>query len=79
MSKEYLEICKKNQNLLEEKLIRPSKSPWSCATFQVVKQVELERGVPRLVINYKPLNKVLHWIRYLIPNKRDILNILYDA
>ncbi|CAL8088262.1 unnamed protein product [Prunus armeniaca] len=26
--------------------------------------VELERGVPRLVINYKPLNSVLEWIRY---------------
>ncbi|BBN67594.1 hypothetical protein Prudu_122S000600, partial [Prunus dulcis] len=37
---------------------------------------ELERGVPRLVINYKPLNTVLEWIRYLIPNKRDLINRL---
>jgi len=35
---------------------------------------EKERGVPRLVINYKPLNKALQWIRYPIPNKRDLLN-----
>ena len=28
---------------------------------------------------YKPLNKVLQWIRYPIPNKRDLLNRLYDA
>jgi len=41
--------------------------------------VEKGRGVPRLVINYKPLNKVLQWIRYPIPNKRDFLNRLYDA
>ncbi|TYK01213.1 Enzymatic polyprotein [Cucumis melo var. makuwa] len=27
--------------------------------------VEKERGVPRLVINYKPLNKVLKWIRFI--------------
>jgi len=28
-----------------------------------MKASELERGAPRLVINYKPLNKVLKWIR----------------
>jgi hypothetical protein len=33
-------------------------------------------GAPRLVINYKPLNKVLEWIRYPIPNKRDLINRL---
>ena len=38
------------------KLIRKSKSPWSCSTFYVQKQAELERRTPRLVINYKPLN-----------------------
>ena len=37
------------------------------------------RGVPRLVINYKPLNKVLEWIRYPIPNKRDLVNRLSKA
>lgn len=72
MNKELLEFCKKQIHaLLEKGLIRSSKSPWSCA--------EKERGVPRLVINYKPLNKVLQWIRYPIPNKRDLLNRLYDA
>jgi hypothetical protein len=40
---------------------------------------ELERGAPRLVINYKPLNKVLEWIRYPIPNKRDLINKLSDS
>jgi len=40
---------------------------------------EKERGVPRLVINYKPLNKALQWIRYPIPNKIDLLNRLYNA
>nr|KYP31572.1 hypothetical protein KK1_048028 [Cajanus cajan] len=37
----------------------PSKSPWSCATFYVNKQAEIERETPRLVINYKPLNQVV--------------------
>ncbi|BBG92821.1 hypothetical protein Prudu_000660, partial [Prunus dulcis] len=43
------------------------------------KNAELERGVPRLVINYKPLNSVLEWIRYPIPNKRDLINRLGKA
>ena len=51
----------------------------SCAAFYVNNQAEKERGVPRLVINYKPLNDVLQWIRYPIPNKRDLSNRLYDA
>ena len=42
-------------------------------------QAEIERGVPRLVINYKPLNNVLQWIRYPIPNKRNLLKRLYNA
>ena len=63
----------------EKGLIRDSKSPWSCSAFYVNNAVEIERGAPRLVINYKPLNKVLQWIRYLIPNKRDLLKKLYDS
>ena len=80
MNFEILEFCKKEiQNLLKRRLIRPSKSPWSCAAYYVNSAVEKERGVPRLVINYKPLNKVLQCIRYPIPNKRDILNCLVEA
>lgn len=57
MKKEYMELCKTEiQNLLSKKLIRPSHSPWSCTAFYVTKNAEIERGVPRLVINYKPLN-----------------------
>ena len=32
-----------------------------------------------MVINYKPLNKVLQWIRYPLPNKKDLLDRLYKA
>ena len=60
MNPELLEYCKKEiQDLLDKNLIRPSLSPWSCAAFYVQKASEIERGTPRLVINYKPLNKVL--------------------
>jgi hypothetical protein len=60
-------------------LIRKSYSPWSCTAFYVNKNAEKERGVPRLVINYKPLNEVLMWIRYPIPNKKDLLDRLNKA
>ena len=80
MNNKLLEHCKKEiEDLLIKTLIRKSKSPWSCASFYVNKQVELERAVPRLVINYKPLNKALQWIRYFIPNKKDSLDKLHEA
>nr|KAJ0218329.1 hypothetical protein LSAT_V11C300145390 [Lactuca sativa] len=74
MNNELESHCKNEiQDLINRKLIRPSKSPWSCSTFYVMNVVELERESPRLVINYKTLNKVLEWIRYPIPNKRNLL------
>ena len=80
MNSEYLELCKKEiASLLQKGLIKPSKSQWSCTAFYVNKHAEQERGVPRLVINYKPLNKVLKWIRYPIPNKKDLLDRLHNA
>ena len=47
--------------------------------IQTQKTSEIERGTPRLVINCKPLNKVLQWIRYPIPNKKDLIQRLYNA
>jgi len=52
-------LQKENTNSSREKAHRPSKSPWSGAAFYVNNAPEKERGVPRLVINYKPLNKAL--------------------
>ena len=80
MNNELLEHCKKEiEDLLNKGLIRKSKSPWSCSAFNVNKQAELEWEVLRLVINYKPLNKVLQWIRYPIPNKKYLLDRLHEA
>ena len=39
----------------------------------------MERGIPRLVINYKPLNKALQWIIYPIRNKKDLLDRIHEA
>jgi len=80
MNAETLEFCQKEiADLLEKNIIRKSKSPWSCAAFYVMKNAELEKGSPRLVINYKPLNDVLEWIRYPIPNRKDLVNRLSEA
>lgn len=46
--------------------------------FYVNKASEIERGTPRLVINYKPFN-TLRWIRYPIPNKKDLMQKLHHA
>jgi len=79
MNSDQVEHCKKEiQTLLDKKLIRPSKSPWNYAAFYVNNAAEKERGILCLVINYKLLNKVLQWIPYPFPNKRDLLN-LYEA
>ena len=80
MNAETIEFCKNEiQDLLKKKLIRNKKSPWSYADFYVQKNVEIERGTPHLVINYKPLNKVLEWIRYPIPNENDLVQRLSEA
>ncbi|KAG4944306.1 hypothetical protein JHK85_048952 [Glycine max] len=64
MNEELLQYCQKEiKDLLDKGLIRK----------------KLERGTPRLVINYKPLNQALQWIRYPIPNKKDLLNRLNFA
>ena len=51
----------------------------SCLAFYVNNTTEKEHGVPRLVINYKTLNKVLEWIKYPIPNKHDLLKRIVNA
>ena len=55
MSQELMDFCRTIiEDLLSKNIIRKSKSPWSCSAFYVQKNAEIERGVPRLVINYKP-------------------------
>ena len=45
----------------------------------LTKILRLKEVHQRLVINYKPLNKALKWIRYPIPNKKEILQKLHSA
>ena len=72
--------CREEIHDLENKnLISKSRSPWSFTAFYVNKNSEIERGSPKLVINYKPLNSALKWIRYPILNKKDLLQKLHSA
>ena len=80
MNEELIQYCQKEiKDLLYKGLIQKSKNPWSCTAFYVNKQSEIERGTPCLVLNYKPLNQALQWIRYPIPNKKYLLNKLNFA
>jgi hypothetical protein len=80
MNADLEQYCRLEIRDLESKgLIQKSRSPWSCAAFYVNKNSEIERGTPRLVINYKPLNSALKWIRYPIPNKKYLLQKLHYA
>ena len=74
MNKRLLKICKEEiKTLLEKGLIRKSSSPYSCAVFYVENTAEKQRGVLKLVINYRLINKILQWIRSPIPNKQDLI------
>ena len=60
MNMDLEQHCRIEIKDLESKgLIVKSRSPWSCTAFYVNKNSEIERGTPRLVINYKHLNKSL--------------------
>lgn len=70
MSPSELEYCKTEiAELLKRKRIEPSRSPWASPAFYVNKHSEQKKGKPRMVINYRALNKALFPIRYPIPSK----------
>ncbi|KAM3383016.1 hypothetical protein P3S68_008591 [Capsicum galapagoense] len=74
MNTELVEFCKREiDNLLQKGLIKSSKSPWLCTAFYINNAAEKELGMPRLVINYKPLNEVLKWIRHVLWQAETLL------
>ena len=74
MSPSERAFCAKEiKDLLEKGLIEPSKNPWVCRSFVVNKHLEIKRGKPRLVVNYKPLNVILHKVRYHLLDKASLL------
>ena len=80
MNEEYRELCEKEiKQLLDRKLIRKSDSPWNWYGFYVNKRSGQIRGIPRLLINYKPLNFVLADNTYPIPHKGDLIGRIAGA
>jgi hypothetical protein len=72
MNAKYQRLCLEEVKILLHKgLIRESISPWNCNGFYVNKHFEQLRGIPRLVVNYKPLNKILAMIPILFQTKQS--------
>nr|WNH14473.1 reverse transcriptase [Physostegia virginiana caulimovirus 1] len=70
------EFGKQIQELLELKVIRPSKSPFMSPAFLVENEAERRRGKKRMVINYKDLNKVTIGDSHNLPNKDELLALI---
>ena len=68
------EFSKQIKELLDAKLIQPSKSPHFSPSFLVNKHSEQKRGKRRMVINYKKLNDHTIGDGYLLPRKDELLD-----
>ncbi|GAV92608.1 LOW QUALITY PROTEIN: hypothetical protein CFOL_v3_35986, partial [Cephalotus follicularis] len=91
MNYELIEHCKKEiQELLNKKLIRHSKSPWSCAAFYVNKNstiTPIQRSIlfaqkfPDIITDKKQLQRFLgslNYVRDFIPKLQDLCTPLYQ-
>ncbi|KAK8579607.1 hypothetical protein V6N12_069922 [Hibiscus sabdariffa] len=65
--------------LLQQDLIEPSDSQWSCEAFYVNKRSEKARGKLRLMINYQPLNHFLKDDKFPLPNRNALFSSLAKA
>ena len=72
-------VKKKSMICLRKNSLGIASFPSLVLLFMLKKNAEIERGTPHLVINYNPLNKVLEWIKYPIPNKNDLVHRLSEA
>lgn len=71
---EQLEISDQIQNMLSQRIIRESHSPWSSPVWLVPKKSEIGEQKWRLVIDYRKLNEKTVKDRYPIPNINEILD-----
>ncbi|CAF1105606.1 unnamed protein product, partial [Brachionus calyciflorus] len=61
--------------MLEAKIIRPSKSPWSSPIIVVPKK----NGQKRICIDYRKLNSITETEKWPLPNINDLLDRLRDS
>ncbi|KAL2525581.1 Reverse transcriptase domain-containing protein [Abeliophyllum distichum] len=64
------------KELLDLKVIKPSKSPFSSPAFMVRKEAEKRRGKARTVIDYSQLNKFTKPDGYILPNMQSLLQLV---
>ena len=75
-TEELTELKKQLDEMLEKEFIRPSSSPWGCPVIFVKKR---DTTVPRLVVDYRPLNAVTIKNKYPIPRITDLFDQLAGA
>ena len=75
-AEELTELKKQIDELMEKEFIRPSSSPWGCPVIFVKKR---DTNVPRLVVDYRPLNAVTIKNKYPIPRITDLFDQLAGA
>ena len=72
-------LCKKVKELvydmLEKKVVHPSKSPWASPVVLVAKK----NGDPRFCVDYRRLNSVTKMDVYPLPRINDMLDSLSEA
>nr|APG80689.1 reverse transcriptase [Cauliflower mosaic virus] len=70
------EFDKQIKELLDLKVIKPSKSPHMAPAFLVNNEAEKRRGKKRMVVNYKAMNKATIGDAYNLPNKDELLTLI---
>ena len=70
------ELGKQIQELLEMKIIIPSKSPHMSPAFLVENEAERRRGKKRIVVNYKAINEATIGDSHNLPNKDELLTLI---
>src|SRR4051812_40914473 len=73
---ELVELKKQLEELESLGYIQPSTSSWGCPTIFVKKR---GTNIPRLVVDYRPLNAVKIKNRYPLPPKKDLFDQLSGA
>jgi len=73
---ELVELKKQLEELEAQGFIQPSSSPWGCPALFVKKR---DTNIPRLVVDYRPLNAVTIKNRYPLPRINDLFDQLTGA
>jgi hypothetical protein len=70
------EFGKQIKELLDLKVIKPSKSPHMSPAFLVENEAEKRRGKKRMVVNYKAINTATIGDSHNLPNKDELLTLI---